>query len=37
MTRDKKASGDQVIFVLIRSIGDVVTVPLRVGEVIEML
>ena len=37
MAKDKKAEGDKVDFVLIRSIGDVVTVPLTVSEVIDLL
>ena len=37
MAKDKKADGDKVDFVLIRAIGDVVTVPLTVSEVIDLL
>ncbi len=37
MTKDKKADGDKVHFVLIRGIGDVVVVPLGVQEVIDLL
>ena len=37
MAKDKKADGDKVDFVLIRAIGDVVSVPLTVPEVIDLL
>ena len=37
MTKDKKADGDKVHFVLIRGIGDVVVKPLGVREVIDLL
>ena len=37
MTKDKKADGDKVHFVLIRGIGDVVVTPLGVREVIDLL
>ena len=37
MTKDKKADGDKVHFVLIRGIGDVVVMPLGVREVIDLL
>ncbi len=37
MAKDKKAAGDKVHFVLIRGIGDVFTLPLGVGEVIDSL
>ena len=37
MAKDKKAEGDKVDFVLIRSIGDVVSVRLTVSEVIALL
>ncbi len=37
MQKDKKAAGDKVNFILLRRIGEVVTVPLSVKEVIENL
>ncbi len=37
MAKDKKADGEKVHFVLIRAIGDVVTVPLTVPEVLDLL
>lgn len=37
MEKDKKAAGDKVNFILIRSIGDVVTVPMAVSEVLDLL
>ena len=37
MKKDKKASGNKVIFVVIRNLGDVTTVPLGVMEAMEKL
>lgn len=37
MEKDKKAAGNQVNFILIRSIGDVVIVPMSVREVLDLL